>query len=80
MTKGNNPNPNQLVVKTPRSIIFQSYGKTICIKRDGKVYLDRIYWNYSRTTSAYRAKFLHEGIAETRRKIADGTYELKKLN
>ncbi len=33
-------------------------------------------WNASATTNFYRGKFLGEGVAETRKKINDGTYLL----
>ena len=54
-----------------------SYGTWIATKgNDGKVILSRKYWNYSSTTGKHRNKFLGEFIAETRRKIKEGIYEL----
>jgi hypothetical protein len=54
-----------------------SYGTWIADKdKDGKVTLSRKYWNYSITTCKHRNKFLGEFIAETRRKIEEGIYEL----
>jgi hypothetical protein len=54
-----------------------SYGTWIATKgRNGKVTLSRKYWNYSITTCKHRNKFLGEFIAETRRKIEEGIYEL----
>lgn len=44
--------------------------------KNGKVTLSRKYWNYSPTTCRHRNKFLGEFIAETRRKINEGIYEL----
>ena len=46
----------------------------------GFIYLDKHYWDYSRTTGKYRNEFLGEGIAETRKKIKSGEYRLVDLN
>lgn len=72
---------NQFVIKTDDAIYFQSYNKIICKKDiDGPMTLDEDYWNYSRTTSKYRCKFLGEGGEVTKRKIQDGIYQLDQLN
>jgi hypothetical protein len=63
--------------------MFESYGTAIAFKPNGnnpKILLDRDCWDYSATTGRYRNQFLNEGIAETRKKIANGTYVLAKLN
>ena len=77
---------NQFIIRESEGIApnncieyFQSY-KSIIAKRDkfraGKenrqVWLDSIYWNYSRTTSKYRSLFLGESTKETQKKIDDG--------
>ena len=63
------------------SVWFQSYSTVIAVKRNnGSVELDERAWDYSRTTGKYRNKFLGEGIAETRAKIASGEYQLSDLN
>lgn len=61
---------------------FQSYGSTIAkrCRQTRQVTIDKCYWDYSATTGKYRNEFLGEGIAETRRKIADGTYLLELMN
>ena len=60
---------------------FQSYSSIIAkIDRGGSVTLDEIYWDYSRTTSKYRAQFLGESTERTRRKIKSGEYKLANLN
>ena len=63
---------------------FQSYDSLIVLedytKKGRQIYLDKYYWDYSRTTGKYRNKFLGEGIEETRSKIKNGTYKLKNLN
>ena len=60
---------------------FQSYRSMIAkISASGKVFLDKNYWDYSRTTGKYRNQFLNEYTAETRKKIASGEYQLENLN
>tara|TARA_R100000458_G_C8189693_1_gene183802 strand:+ start:239 stop:508 length:270 start_codon:yes stop_codon:yes gene_type:complete len=60
---------------------FQSYDSVIVSKHsDNCIYLDKNYWNYSRTTSKYRNIFLNETTKETEAKIKDGTYSLIDLN
>jgi len=74
--------PNQFEIDTDEGTFFQSYASMIAFRsnRDGKVYLDLNKWDYSVTTGKYRNQFLGEGIAETRKKIASGVYELVELN
>ena len=71
---------NQFIIETPKATIFQSYDTVIAAKMGGVIYLDEDSWDYSTTTGKYRNQFLHEGIAETRRKIEAGIYKLAKLN
>jgi hypothetical protein len=79
--------PNQFIITDNGCEVFQSYNSIIAKRfsgRDGKlepaIWLDREYWDYSRTTSKYRNQFLDETTKETKRKIADGTYKLVDLN
>ena len=66
---------------------FQSY-KSVIAKRDcfragistRQVWLDKTYWDYSRTTSKYRSIFLGESTKETQKKIDSGEYILTDLN
>ena len=46
----------------------------------GATFLDKRYWNYSRTTGKYRNMVLDEDIKETRKKIEEGVYILADLN
>lgn len=82
MTSPNgNTVPNQFIVWTDNARYFQSYRTVIVrIDNDGKITLDRDYWNYSKTTARYRNMFLNETSKETERKIKDGTYALDNLN
>ena len=82
-SRGNKAN-NQLIIHTSEYTLFKSYN-SIIIKttfEDGvKVYyLDKRYWNYSKTTSRYRNEFLGETSKETLAKINNGTYKLVNLN
>lgn len=72
--------PNQFLIYTADGVFFQSYSTTIAFRaNDGKVTLNESKWDYSVTTGKYRNQFLGEGIAETRRKIASGEYQLALL-
>lgn len=85
--RSNKEVPNQFIIVTNEGTYFQSYRTVIAFKprtyntiNQYPVYLDESYWDYSTTTGKYRNEFLEEGIADTRRKIEDGTYKLVDLN
>lgn len=75
--------PNQFIIHTPEAAYFQSYNsiivKTTFEEGKRKVYLDEVYYNYSKTTSKYRNQFLGETTKETEKKIKSGEYELINL-
>jgi hypothetical protein len=72
---------NQFIIRVGKKTIFQSYDSIIAVKESGKpTRLDKFYWDYSTTTGKYRNQFLGEGIADTRKKIAEGVYKLSNLN
>lgn len=71
---------NQWLIKDGLVEYFKSYGSIIAKKDGGKVILDPVCWNYSRTTSRYRCIFLQETRIETEKKIKAGTYKLENLN
>jgi hypothetical protein len=77
---------NQFCIQDNDVIYFQSYNSIIAKKdlrhdRKGKyITLDKNYWDYSTTTGRFRNLFLGENIAETRKKIQTGEYELADLN
>ena len=77
---GNKAVDQFLIEDNDGGVWFQSYDKVIALKRNGRVYLDAKYWNYSRTTSKYRNKFLGEDTATTRKKIDAHVYALIDLN
>lgn len=74
---------NQFVINVPGKQIFQSYDSRIVIldyRENGtKVYLDKNYWDYSKTTGKYRNMFLGETKKETMKKIKSGEYKLLDL-
>jgi len=80
VSSNGNPVPNQFIINTPDGTYFQSYSSLIVAKTNGKVYLDREYWDYSVTTGTYRNKFLDETKKETEAKIKSGVYKLADLN
>ena len=79
-----NPITNQIIITDEKkeTETFQSYDSIIAVrnKKTDKITLDSYFWDYSVTTGKYRNQFLGEGIAETRKKIKDGTYKLRNLN
>jgi hypothetical protein len=66
---------NQFTIKNEETgeWFFQSYGSTIVKVHKGKVTLGK-NWNYSKTTSKYRKKFLGETTKETQAKLNSGKY------
>jgi len=72
---------NQFEIYDKKGKYFQSYNSTIVfVNNKGQVYLDKYYWDYSRTTGKYRNLFLGEAKKETENKIKNGVYKLKNLN
>lgn len=77
----NNPVANQFLIHTNDGTFFQSYNTVIAYRdKNWNVTLDTDSWNYSTTTSKYRNRFLGETTAQTKKKIANGTYTLASLN
>lgn len=71
---------NQFIIHNDGTTYFQSYGVIIVKIEDGKVYLDSLYWDYSKTTGTYSNQFLEETKTETEKKIRMGEYILTNLN
>ena len=75
------PVDNQFSIITPEGKYFQSYDSVIVfIANSGQVYLDKETWNYSRTTSKYRNRFLNSTTKDIKDAIKSGKYILKDLN
>jgi len=84
-TRGGNKAKDQFIENHPGFTLFKSYGTTIVkttFDDDGKrvIYLDRYYYNYSRTTINYRNQFLGVTSKQLEARIQDGTYLLTDLN
>lgn len=90
-TRTGNPVANQFILKGTFnggqelgmlhcSEVFQSYNSIIAVKATGQVYLDKTYWDYSRTTSKYRNKFLGMTTPEIKANIKAGDIKLVDLN
>jgi len=61
--------------------ILVSYGKIIgIILKDGQIYLDENYWDYSQSTRKHRNDFLRLSNKETKLLIDRGTIKLTDLN
>ena len=75
------PIANQYIIYSKDYRVFQSYGsRIVAIDRSTRqVYLNSTYWDYSNTTSKYRAIFLGETTKETKVKIKSGEYILADL-
>lgn len=73
---------NQMFITSDNGdYFFQSHSSIIAVKRnDGKIELDRRFWDYSKTTGKYRNLFLNETKKETQQKIDSGEYLLTNLN
>ena len=71
---------NQFIIETKGAILFQSYDSVICMNKNGQMYLDEYYWDYSATTGKYRNIFLGESKQETEKKIKSKEYKLTNLN
>ena len=78
--------PNQFIIEGEHygqiGRFFQSYDSVIAFmpSNGNAITLDRDKWNYSKTTSKYRNKFLYETTKETQAKIDSGEYILADLN
>jgi len=88
--KSGNPVTNQFIIETKDAFYFQSYRSLIAkvSKRNGKIYLDSFYWDYSRTTLKYLNSFLgyfyRYGLNKKEilklSKEKDGIFKFKDLN
>jgi hypothetical protein len=86
MTSNNgNKIANQFIIEDDNATYFQSYESMIVKIEDNgslpdKVYLDEVYYNYSKTTSKYRNIFLNMTTKEIDNKIKSGLFILTNLN
>jgi hypothetical protein len=81
MTNNNgNKIVNQFIIYKEDQVFFQSYNTMIAMVQDHYIELDANYWNYSKTTSKYRNKFLNMTTKEIENAIKDGLITLTDLN
>lgn len=80
--KGNTGNAvaNQYIINNNGRVSFQSYDSIIATIIDGEIFLDSMFWNYSRTTSKYLNKFLEMSGAEVKKAINKGSILFADLN
>ncbi len=72
---------NQFLIRTNKGKYFQSYNSMIAfVSYNGLIQLDSIYWDYSRTTSKYRNRFLGLTTDQIKQQIKDKTIKLTNLN
>ena len=73
-------------VDVGNATFFQSYDSIIAEVKDGQVYLDEYYWDYSRTTMRHLYNFLrqwgYDGLNSkiVRQFIKDGKFKTTNLN
>ena len=80
-SKGNKIANQFIITDDNNNELFQSYNSIIAKRYpNGMVELDKKYWDYSRTTSKYRNKFLNETNQEINFKVKIGVYKLVDLN
>lgn len=72
--------PNQFIIETNDSVIFQSYSSIIAVKENGFLFLDENKWDYSNTTGKYRNQFLGMNKKQTEELIESGSIKLVDLN
>ena len=80
--KGNTGNAvaNQYIINDNGRVSFQSYDSIIATIVDGEIFLDSIYWNYSKTTSKYLNKFLNMTSREVHNAINTDSILFADLN
>lgn len=78
-SKGNKV-PNQFVIELENKILFQSYDSIIAEVTKGFIYLDPVYYNYSKTTSKYLYIFLNMNKKKLKDELKSGKIQFKNLN
>ena len=60
---------NQVEIQFENGKLFYSYETPIAAVLNGEIYLEKDYWNFSRTTAKYRTVFLGCSTKELQSKI-----------
>jgi len=69
------------IIRKGVTTYLQSYNALVAVVRNGKVTLDRYWWQYcTQTTAAYRNRFLGLSTKEIASRIASGEYRLRNLD
>lgn len=69
------------IIKKGKTTYLQSYNALVLVIKNGKVVLDKYWWEYcTQTTAMYRNRFLGESTKEIAHKISSGEYRLRNLD
>lgn len=71
---------NQYVIESGDKIMFQSYNSMIAEVMNGTIYLDPVYYNYSKTTSKYLYRFLNMNKKQIDEGLRSGKIKFRNLN
>ena len=80
LSSSGNKVANQFIIETDNKIFFQSYNSMIAEVCHGKIYLDPVYYKYSKTTSKYLNRFLNMNSKEIESGLKSGLITFKNLN
>ena len=80
LSSSGNKVANQFIIETDNKIFFQSYNSMIAEVCNGKIYLDPVYYKYSKTTSKYLNRFLNMNSKEVQSGLQSGLITFKNLN
>jgi len=80
LSSSGNKVANQFVIETDNKIFFQSYNSMIACVEKGKIFLDPVYYKYSKTTSKYLNRFLNMNSKEVQEGLKNGLIQFKNLN
>ena len=80
LSSSGNKVANQFVIENDNKIFFKSYNSMIDCLEKGKIFLDPVYYKYSKTTSKYLNRFLNMNSKEVQEGLKSGLIEFKNLN
>jgi hypothetical protein len=80
LSSNGNKVPNQFIIETDNKIFFQSYNSMIAEVYNGKIFIDPVYYKYSKTTSKYLNRFLNMNSKEIQNGLQSGLITFKNLN
>lgn len=71
-----NPAMNQFVINSNNKTVFQSYESIICVKDQGKTFLNSEKYQYSKTTSKHLNIFLGIDSKTLKNNVKTGLYSV----